>query len=385
MIQSKVSHEQCMNCGACANVCPVDAISIDGNGWFYSLKTDTDRCIDCGQCLEVCPILSPVPYKDPIAAYSVIHQNKEIVRKSSSGGFFTAAADHMISDRGVVYGAVFGDAFRNIYIRSTEKESLEEIRRSKYVESLTRDSFRKVKQQLAQNIPILYTGTPCQIAGLKSYLGYEDENLLTCDFVCGGLPSHRVYREYLDQLEKSLKKKITNINFRPKSYGWENYGIRISLGDTEVYQKPAALDPFFWSFIYEKLSVRDACYRCPYNCGHISDLTMSDFWLYRKYTDGPVNHTGISLVICNTEKGERFVQECEDMIQIQPIELKNATYAYKEETFPEQLFMKRAEFFQACESMTIQQAARQVGMPTGKKALKYRIKGLVKEWLWGRS
>ena len=259
-----IDFDKCANCGACYNICPKKAITLNENNLYYELQVDNDKCISCGICKQVCPVNSPIKNQKVINAYGAIHNNEEIVLRSSSGGIFSAIAQYVIDNGGIVYGACYSDDFKNVNICSSETHTLEQICRSKYVESRVNQSFLEVKEKLHDNKLVLYCGAPCQIAGLKRFLKEDYDNLITCDFSCGGLPSHKMYQEYLSYIKKKLRaKSITEVNFRPKIYGWEKYAIKIKASN-KVYKKWAFADVYFSCFLKQRLSIRDYCYECSF-------------------------------------------------------------------------------------------------------------------------
>lgn len=213
------SFERCTNCGACINKCPINALKVVKDELFYRIDISSD-CIDCGLCAKVCPENTVTGIGlNPKLAVGGEHTESDIVERSSSGGFFTALAEYVILKQGIVYGAVYDELGRTIIAGSSEDYTLEDIRRSKYTESLMSDSFRPIKKKLDEGKLILFCGTPCQVAGLVCFLGKSYDNLITCDFVCGGLSSHHLYQERIDTLERKFKSKVKLVNFRPKILG----------------------------------------------------------------------------------------------------------------------------------------------------------------------
>ena len=197
----------CSNCGACLNICPTKAIAVDNGGLFYEVGVDEKKCVDCGRCVEVCPWNNEREVQNLPAAYGGFAKDKETVAKSSSGGIFSAVADLILKKGGVVFGAVYSKDRHSVIFGSTDEFDLDEIRRSKYTESLVGNSFSEIKNILKTGRQVLFCGAPCQVAGLKRYLEKDYDNLLTCDFACGGFPSHKVFDDYLSALEKNTAQK----------------------------------------------------------------------------------------------------------------------------------------------------------------------------------
>lgn len=192
--------KECCGCNACAQRCPKSCITMreDSEGFLYP-EVDKEICIDCGICEKVCPVMYQGNKRKPLAVYAVKHKNNEIRLSSSSGGVFTALAESVIDEGGVVFGAKFDDNWCVVHSYSETKEGLAAFRGSKYLQSRIGDSFKKVECFLKANRKVLFSGTPCQIAGLKRFLRKEYDNLLTVDFVCHGVPSPGVWREYLNE------------------------------------------------------------------------------------------------------------------------------------------------------------------------------------------
>lgn len=338
---------RCTNCGACRQVCPARAITVREDTVFYSLEVDQTKCVDCGLCSKVCPVMQPVPERQPVAAYSAIHTQRRMIRDSSSGGAFTALAEKILAEGGVVYGACYSEDFRRVVIASTDEAPLAAMRRSKYVESSVENTFPDVKKQLQAGRRVLYTASPCQIAGLKAYLGQEYENLYCCDFTCGGFSSHAMYRTHLDALERKFGAPVTAVNFRSKQLGWTSLSMDIRFGNRKRYLIPAELDAFYYGFAYTHLNVRDNCYQCQYSKNHQSDIILADFWLYAAASDLPRNESGISLVLANTPRGDRLIRACSDVLEMTELDLEKAGYNLKEHTYSAAFLEKRRQLINA--------------------------------------
>lgn len=335
---------RCTNCGACWQVCPTDAITVRDDTVFYSLQIDQTKCVDCGLCSKVCPAMHPVPERKPVAACSAIHTERRMIRESSSGGAFSALAEKILAAGGVVYGACYSEDFRRVVIRSTDHVPLSAMRRSKYVESCVEQTFTDVKKQLQNGRTVLYAAAPCQIAGLKAYLGQEYENLYCCDFTCGGFSSHAMYRTHLDALERKYGAPVTAVDFRSKELGWTSLSLDIRFRNGRRYLVPGELDPFYYGFAYRHLNVRDNCYQCRYTRNHQSDIILADFWKYRTASDLPRNESGISLLLANTPKGDRLIRSCSDVLEMTALDMEKASYNLKEKAYPAEFMDKRDRY-----------------------------------------
>lgn len=326
MPKSNISKfEKCANCGACVNICPMDAISVDRGAMYYSPRVDAAKCVLCGKCVSVCPVNTSENTQKLIGAYYGYVDDHKILYSSSSGGLFHALAQRVLNEGGVVFGAVFAEDGHSVVFDNTDNTALCNLQKSKYVESDVGDSFRKVKENLEQGRSVLFCGTPCQSAGLKRYLGKEYDNLLVCDFSCGGLPSHQMYHQYLCDLERRFSSKVVLVDFRPKNYGWGSHSIYIRFENGREYTRLATLDPYYKGFLHS-LTKRDYCYECDFADNHAADIILADFWLYKKLSDMDNRDRGISLVLTNTEKGDRIMRELTPRLVMQTLPLDKAAY-----------------------------------------------------------
>ena len=317
--------KKCSICGACVNVCPVEAIHIQKGSLYYLIDVDEKKCIECGQCLSACPVNSPSLTQRLYKGYAGYVDDQRVLYGSSSGGVFYAIAQLILEKGGVVYGAVFSDDFRSVIFKNTDEAPLWRLQKSKYVESNVGKTFQKVKSDLLGGRHVLFCGTPCQVAGLKRFLGSEFEKLITCDFSCGGLPSHKIYIEYLEGLEKKYHSEVEFVDFRPKVYGWNSHSIYINFKNGKCYSRLASLDPYFRAFL-GKLSQRDYCYQCDFASNHASDIILADYWRYKDCLDFDNHNRGLSLVLTNSDKGEQILDLLVKRVSIKEIPLEKATY-----------------------------------------------------------
>lgn len=369
----------CADCGACLNICPAGAVSIKGDGLFYTPAVDAGRCMDCGECVRVCPVNNDIPAARMLCAYGAIHSSRETVARSSSGGGMSAIARAVLDDGGVVYGAAFSDDFRSVVFRSTDEVPLDALRRSKYTESIVGDAFEKIRRQLSEGRRVLFCGTPCQVAGLKSFLGAEDDRLLTCDFICGGLPSHKMYREYIEDLEKRFSSTVTNVNFRPKAYGWREHAIKIGFENGKTYLKPAVLDPYFSAIISKQLNVRDYCGKCKFPAYHQSDIIMADFWLYTRLTNKQDDDSGISLLAANSRKGAEVLDKLSEIMSLFSVDIKDLRYILTCHQRKEETAQKRERYLSAYAAAGVVSAGKEYSMDKGIKAVKAHLRGWLKK------
>lgn len=292
---------------------------------FYTPKVDSNLCIDCSLCTRVCPVNQQFKKNEPIYACAGWHEEDSVVSNSSSGGVFYGLSQYVLLNGGVVFAAVYSDDCKTVKFASSDDIQIEKMLKSKYVESLVGLSFQKIKNELETGRTVLFCGTPCQVAGLHSYLGKEYNCLITCDFACGGLPSHKIYSEYISNLERKYCSKAYSVDFRPKTHGWRRYAIRIKFENGREYLRLGTEDPYLRSFLYGKYTVRDYCLECKFAENHASDITIADFWLYEKFLSFKQDE-GISLILCNTTKGEKIVDSIRKQYTITELDVEKAAY-----------------------------------------------------------
>ena len=222
-----INKSNCCGCHACYNACPQNAIIMrkDELGFRYPV-IDQEKCIECGLCKKVCPVLNKKKINNQPIAYACINKNDNVRRESSSGGIFTLIAEKILDLNGVVFGAQFDEKLNVSHAYVENKEDLYKLRKSKYVQSDIKDSYKKAKEFLDDDRFVLFTGTPCQVEGLYSYLRKDYNKLYTQDIICHGVPSPAVWKKYKEDVEKQKHMKVVNMNFRDKSNGWMLYFLK---------------------------------------------------------------------------------------------------------------------------------------------------------------
>lgn len=328
--------EYCTGCFACSNICPKDAISLPENQeGFYFPTIDTDLCIDCGLCDKICPQITMQQTVSMQKAYYGWAKNDDIRKTSSSGGIFSRIASLMMKQDGIIYGASFNyEGVIRLECHSTKEVSLKELQRSKYVQSYIGNTFRLIKKDLETGHKVVFCGTPCQVAGLKSYLRKSYDKLVLIDFVCHGVPSMSLLRLHLDYLGI---KNIREIIFRPKNTGWvDDIDIYYSKVDSPskasvcLHRTPWVLDEYFYMFQTYK-SIRRSCRNCSYcNGQRASDISLADFWGIKKYKPELWDIKGNSLILANTQKGINIIENLKNNENvIFELPLKYAAYVYE--------------------------------------------------------
>ena len=314
-MQEIVSKNKCCGCYACFNLCPKNAISMEEDelGFKYPV-IDQKKCINCGMCKNICPSVNKkTEIKKKINAFAAYNINLDERLSSSSGGMFILIAKEIIKREGIVFGASFDKDFnvRHAYVEN-EKE-LEQFLGSKYVQSSIGNTYRKVKEFLDKDRYVLFSGTPCQIEGLKSYLKKDYKKLYTQDIICHGVPAPQVWRKYLEYQRNNNKEKIRNVSFRNKDHGWALYRTKI-LFDTRTYSE-SFNDDIYMRLFLKNLCLRESCYNCDFKKKYrISDITLADYWGISNVHNNMNDDKGTSLIIVNTEKGNELFQLIEDNI-----------------------------------------------------------------------
>jgi acetyltransferase-like isoleucine patch superfamily enzyme/coenzyme F420-reducing hydrogenase beta subunit len=298
----------CCGCNACAEVCPVECISmkVDNEGFEYP-EIASSKCIDCGKCNAVCPIgskgkvneLLPVP-----VVYAAYSKDPQVQMDSTSGGIFSEIAHHFYDLNGFVSGAVYRNGYSVEHILSEDRLDLDKIRSSKYVQSTNNGLFRRIKILLQEDKRVLVCGTPCQINGLLNYLGLQYDNLLTCDFICRGVNSPAVFKSYLTMIQNRYSSAIVEIKFKHKKFGWHRFSTRIKFENGEEYIKDRYTDPFMIGYLQNGCFCRPSCYECKFKgYEHNSDITLGDFWGIENIDPSMDNDQGTSLVMINSANG----------------------------------------------------------------------------------
>ena len=349
--------QSCANCGACSSLCPHGAITVAQDGLFYRPIVDEEKCTHCGLCSSHCPLNTDTVSFRPMYACFGWHNSEDVVLASSSGGIFHGLAENTVAQGGVAFGAAYTQDLQAVCFSSTDDGDLSRLRKSKYVESLTGDAFPQVKEVLTAGRKVLFCGTPCQVAGLYAYLGNRPDALVTCDFACGGLPSHNIYQDYIRALERKYGAPVASIDFRPKTHGWRRYAVKATFQNGRVYNRLGTEDPYLRSFLYGKYTVRDNCLDCKFSDHHAADITIADFWL-NKELSGRENPDGMSLVLCNTPVGRQAVDALQEQYVLQEIPVSDAAYNHKKtETLPEDR-VRHAAFLRLCQEQGLDAACR---------------------------
>lgn len=328
------NEKDCCGCGACFNICPKKAISMieDQYGFIYP-RINNELCIDCGMCKRVCSYQNKNENNFPISTFAAVTKNEQILKKSASGGVFTTLALQMLEENGVVFGAAFDNSWNLSHTMIDNPESLYKLQGSKYTHSSTGSSYSLVRSYLENGIKVLYSGTPCQIAGLYGFLGKDYENLITVDLICHGVPSNKMFQEYIKHLEKNENGKVINFTFRDKSIGWgKNGSADIKRNEKVYFKKLWESESSYFYYFSKNLLFRENCYSCKYaSSNRPGDITLGDYWgIERSHPEylkknGFVEKSGISVIIANTQRGLNYIKLNHSILNLKESEFKKAS------------------------------------------------------------
>lgn len=302
--------QNCCGCTACASVCPRKAITMqpDALGFLYP-QIDKDICTNCGLCEKVCTFNENYEKSSDniLDVYAVRHKDIKEIEKSRSGAMFVAITDYILENNGVIYGAGYSDHFRVTHKRATTAKERDEFRGSKYVQSDLGDTFSQVAYDLKEELLVCFSGTPCQVAGLRSFLKIkkiDTDKLIVVDIVCHGTPSPYIWRDYLAYIEKKHKGKATEVSFREKKVlGWVAHKESFTINGEKIITNT------YTNLFYKHIMLRHSCAVCHYtNTERCSDITLADFWGWEKADEQfNIDNKGVSLVLVNSEKGKKLL------------------------------------------------------------------------------
>lgn len=337
--------KKCTGCTACVNICPVKCISIvkDEEG-FNKILVDYKKCIKCGKCQQICPVNQTNNKIINSEAYAVKCDDK-IRTKSSSGGVFYSIAKKIIEEKGVVYGAAFNNKFELHHIKIENINNLYRLQGSKYLESNLETIYTDIKMELEKERKVLFSGTPCQVKGLKSFLQKQYNNLYTIDVVCHGVPSGDVFRRYIEFLEKNNDSKIVEYSFRNKDNGWKKFNTKIVFENGKKIVEPFDKNIYMLGFL-RNIYLRNSCYLCTSNnFTSGSDITLADFWGIDELKPEFDDDKGVSLVILNSENGKWLFSNIKKDMCIEKMNLEEAIKYNKAIVKPAFYNNNRSKFF----------------------------------------
>lgn len=374
-----VDKAKCCGCTACANICPKGAIDMvpDEEGFLYP-KVDGDKCVGCDLCNKVCPIENRKMSENTVRGYIVRYNNPAIVEESTSGGVFTAVAEQVLSEGGVVYGTGYDADMRVVCKRAETTEALKEMRGSKFVQSYLGDTFCSIKQELARGTKVLFSGTPCQVEGLVSFLNGKPENLICVDFVCRGVPSPMLWENYVQMMQKRYGAKMVGARFKHKTYGYHATTMKVDFANGKTYYGSGRVDPMMKSFVTE-LASRPSCSVCAFKTAERrSDITMFDCYGFTEVTGMADDNKGYSSLLVQSETGAALFEklrgnmiiykaDVEELIQANGVMVRSSAKANP----------NRGQFYQLAQQYPLDAAMQKISPITFKDHCVEAMKGIV--------
>lgn len=300
--------EDCTGCNACVNACPVNALKCEVKDGFSYPVLNEDLCIHCNKCAKICPVYNANEIPAPEKAFAMrIKNDEDVLNDSSSGGIISALAENVIKNDGIVVGASFNEKFEVEHIAVDSINELYKIRKAKYVQSSLLNVYSQIKSALDCKKQVMFTGTPCQVAAIKS--SFDCENLITVAIVCHGVPSPVKWSEHLKTVEQEHSAKLACVDFRDKSSGWKNYQMKYEFDNGEKLLINPSTDKYMLDFYYNK-SLRPSCGNCHFKAGNSgADITVGDFWGLNCLEAELDDNKGMSVVTIHTDKGQKFIEE----------------------------------------------------------------------------
>ena len=366
----------CCGCTACEEICPVHAIKmeIDQEGFYYPVQNE-EKCIHCGFCDRVCGFELGKKVLNQ-KAYGVKHISEQQRKESRSGGAFVAFSDQILERNGSIYGAVMESDFSVKHSRAVSKIERAQMQKAKYVQSDLRGVFPQVAKDLINGQVVLFTGTPCQVSGLKHYIlekNISDEKLFTCDLICHGVPSPLVWSDYLKYIESRYHQKIKVAEFRDKSFGWDTHCESFIL----ERRKKKVVSRAYTDLFYQHIMFRPSCANCPFaNMNRVGDITLGDFWGIERHDASFNDNKGVSLILVNSDKGaELFEMAKSNLIYFEciPEECLQPTLQRPSKESP-----KRSMFWKDYKVLEFNQVLKKYTVPIEQMArIKYRVKQIL--------
>lgn len=350
----------CCGCSACAGICPKGCIEMqaDAEGFRYP-KIDVEKCIDCRLCERVCPLLHRPQQQEPLAVLGAKNKNDEVRLSSSSGGLFTVFAQYLLEQQGVVYGAEMTSDLKVQHCAVSDSKELVKLRGSKYVQSAMNGCYKQARFLLQQGRSVLFSGTPCQIAGLKGFLMKDYDKLYTVDVVCHGVPSPKVYTKHLQEIGELAGEPVTRVKFRDKQQGWKN-GQTLFYTENHCFGDSKRKETYMRLFL-NNVTIRPSCADCAFNNKRsCADITIADYWGIDKQYPEFDDDKGVTLVIINTEKGKELFEAVKDKVNFMESSFAEGAEYNVAVSKSLGLHPKRAYFFDNMDGKTLSALAEEI-------------------------
>ncbi len=379
------TNSDCCGCAACAAVCPANCISMtsDTEG-FLIPRIDAGRCTDCGLCVRTCPWQQQhdLPGRiTPPTVFAAWHLDDKIRYQSSSGGVFTALAINILDSNGIVVGAAFDEKMVCRHIIIDDSAGLARLRGSKYVQSeISIDLFHTIRAELKSGRQVLFSGTPCQVGGLRNFLAKDYDNLFCCDIICMGVPSPAWFKRYIDN-QRRRNITISAISFRDKTHGWKHSRI-LTTWTNGRNKLETPMNDIYQAAFQKKICLRESCYACKFTTTERQgDLTIADFWkVAAKYPEYDTDDKGTSLVLVNTDKGQQWLDRCKNNLFIGEADLEHAMAGNPMLERPSNRPAARGSFYADTQRMSLRRLRRKYRLypPSLWRRILGRIKRRVK-------
>lgn len=374
---------ECCGCTACQQICGHNAIEMkaDSDGFVFPVK-DNSACVNCGLCEKVCSFATPVYNNETLGVYAAMAKNPHERSKSSSGALFYVIAKKVIQQGGIVYGAILD---KNLQVRHAPASSIEELsllRGSKYVQSALHETYREIRTNLRNGRLVYFTGTSCQVAGLKSFLMKDYDNLITSDLVCHGVPNQKLFNEHISYLEHKHKGKVVDYQFRDNTKwgGCETVTIAKDSTRPRTFRLPTYnLSPYLYSFMYG-ITSRMSCYECPFaKIPRQGDITLADYWGVQKYFPNLDISRGVSLILANNNKGISFLDKLKTELIFEESNINDASKENRNLTTNTSMPEIRNTIFKKIQDEGYEKVAKTIFRPKNyyKILLMAKLRGIV--------
>ena len=372
---------KCCGCTSCVQTCPKNAISlfVNDEGFLYP-QVDNALCVECKLCEKRCPVLL-FENKNSFSkkeAFAAICNDENLRMKSSSGGMFTLLAEKIIKEGGIVFGAEFDKDFSVKHSWTDCVEGVERFRTSKYLQSRIENTFAECKDFLESGKKVLFSGTPCQIAGLKIFLNKEYENLFTVDFICHGVPSPALWQKYIKYREKKSASRTVKTSFRQKNFGWKMYSLSFTFVNDSEYIKKLSGDKYLQLFLHDN-ALRESCYSCSARGdNNPADITIADFWGIENVLPDFFDDKGTSFVIIQNKKGKDFFDSVKNLCRFKEVDFNEAVKFNPQYYKSPVRSKKRNTFYKNFEKSSIDTLYRKYGRESFFVRTKHFIKRCIK-------